>query len=180
MRQCPRASDDWNIWSQAVFSTAFEWRVADLPFFFMRGGKNLKKFGEKYFLGSKIIYYWRLIDFKCILMASGVILKHLEADKITWGHILKKNLSKKNLGKCWRPFRWLRGASALILTGVENTARNEEINEFLKITKFYSLHFPIQCNLTSYLSKNGGNFETSTVWGRGSLWWPSCCQGAQN
>jgi hypothetical protein len=52
-------------------------------------------------------------------MAYGVVLKQLEVDKITWGHFLKK-------GRRW-PFRWERGAGALFLTGVENTASQSKV-----------------------------------------------------
>jgi hypothetical protein len=48
-------------------------------------------------------------------MAYGVILKHLEVDKITWGgHFLKKNTCSI--------FGRKEGRGALYLTGVENTA----------------------------------------------------------
>jgi hypothetical protein len=48
-------------------------------------------------------------------MAYGVILKHLEVDKITWGSLSKKTkiLFLKKIGKY--------GRGALFLTGVENT-----------------------------------------------------------
>jgi hypothetical protein len=54
-------------------------------------------------------------------MAYGVILKHLEVDKITWGHFLKK--IKKILRRGADDlFGGKEGLGALFLTGVENTA----------------------------------------------------------
>jgi hypothetical protein len=82
-----------------VFSTTFELRGADEPFFSC--AENV--FWKIMFY----MYYWSLMDSRCIFMAYGVILKHLEVDKIIWGSFSKK-------------FRQ-EGWGALFLTGVENT-----------------------------------------------------------
>jgi hypothetical protein len=57
--------------------------------FFMRR----KFFWKNNFLLLKMFCYWSLMDSGYIFMANGVILKHIEVDKITWGgHFLKKSL----------------------------------------------------------------------------------------
>jgi hypothetical protein len=63
-----------------VFSTAFELRGADLPFFSCAEKIVLK-------IKKKVL----LLKFDgCIFMAYGVILKHLKVDKITRGSFSKK------------------------------------------------------------------------------------------
>jgi hypothetical protein len=54
------------------------------------------------------------MDSRCIFTADGVIFKHLEVDKATWG-----SFSKKKGGK--------EGQGAIFLTGVENTGLTARI-----------------------------------------------------
>jgi hypothetical protein len=60
-------------------------------------------------------------------MAYGVIFKHLEVDKTTWGHFLKKKKCLFLIGAAPfkrgadGPFSRKEGLGALFLTGVENT-----------------------------------------------------------
>jgi hypothetical protein len=72
-------------------------------------------------------------------MAYGVILTHLEVDKITWRcNFLKKNFFKGQTEGRRRPFR---GQSALFLTGVENTGiygtGHSHLNFFSSAFQFY-------------------------------------------
>jgi hypothetical protein len=60
--------------------------------------------------------------FWIFFMAYGVILKHLEVDKITWQWFSKGR---------WRPFRREGGAGALFFTGVENTVMGGVSNHIL-------------------------------------------------
>jgi hypothetical protein len=50
------------------------------------------------------------MDSRCIFMAHGVILKHLEVDKITWGGVFSKK-RKKGASLFGAPFK--RGADSL-------------------------------------------------------------------
>jgi hypothetical protein len=70
-----------------VFSTVFELRGRMYRFFHARE-KVLKKNGG----GFKKMFYLLLLKFDglYIFMAYGVILKHLEVDKITWGSFSNK------------------------------------------------------------------------------------------
>jgi hypothetical protein len=52
-------------------------------------------------------------------MAHGVILKHLEVDKITWGSFSKKTHFRRGADGL---FGGKAGRGALFLTGVDNTA----------------------------------------------------------
>jgi hypothetical protein len=55
-------------------------------------------------------------------MAYGVIFKHLEVDKTTWGSFSKKNILKNQQGRgADGPFGGKEGRGRLFLTGVENT-----------------------------------------------------------
>jgi hypothetical protein len=55
------------------------------------------------------------MDSGCIFIAYGVILMHLEVDKITWGVIFLKRGANSLFGV-------KEGRGAPFLTGVENTA----------------------------------------------------------